>query len=128
MAQFSQFFSVDSAKAIKARAYGYLNAINYMAPASSGGVGNLCVHASPACILLCLGWQSGQAGMVPKGQEDTALNSVRRSRIAKAQLFMRDRQAFLAELVAGIERAERKAKREGLKLCVRLNGATDIGW
>ena len=43
-------------------------------------------------------------------------------------MFMRDRKAFLAEMVAGIERAQRKASREGLALCVRLNGATDIGW
>ena len=28
---FQRFFSLDSAKAIKAREYGYLNAINYMA-------------------------------------------------------------------------------------------------
>ena len=37
----THFFSLDSPKAIKAQAYGYLNAINYMAPASTAGVGNL---------------------------------------------------------------------------------------
>lgn len=128
MIRFTQFFSLDSAKAIKARSYGYLNVINYMAPARTAGVGNLCPHASPGCLALCLGWHSGQAGVVPKGQEDTALNSVRRSRQDKARLFMQDRGTFLAEMEAGILRAERKAAREGLKLCVRLNGATDIAW
>jgi hypothetical protein len=125
--QFTQFFSLDSPKAIKARAYGYMNAINYMAPASLAGVGNLCPHASPGCLALCLGWHSGQAGMV-KGGRTNALNAVRRSRQDKARMFMRDRATFFAELIAGIERAQRKAKREGLALCVRLNGATDIGW
>ena len=43
-------------------------------------------------------------------------------------MFMRDRATFFGELIAGIERAKRKAEREGLKLCVRLNGATDIAW
>ena len=45
--------------------YGYLNAINYMALASTAGVGNLC----PPCLTwllgpLCAGWYSGQAGML----------------------------------------------------------------
>ena len=35
---------------------------------------------------------------------------------------------LMRELHAGIGRAARKAKREGLRLCVRLNGATDLNW
>jgi hypothetical protein len=126
--QFRRFFSVDSAKAIKAQSFGYLNAINYMAPASTGGVGNLCPHASPGCLALCLGWYSGQAGIVPAGQEGVGNNAARKSRVAKAQLFMRDRKAFMAEMVAAIIREEKAAARLGLKLCVRPNGATDINW
>ena len=34
----------------------------------------------------------------------------------------------MRELAVGIGRASRKAAREGLQLCVRLNGATDINW
>ncbi len=126
MAKFNAFFSLDSAKAIKARSFGYLNAINYMAPASTAGVGNLCPHASAGCLALCLGWYSGQAGMT--ADLDYGTNSVRASRQAKARLFMKDRAAFLEEMVQGIDRAARKAKREGLTLCVRLNGATDVSW
>jgi hypothetical protein len=126
--QFARFFSLDSPKAIKARGFGYLNAINYMAPASTGGVGNLCPHASAGCLALCLGWYSGQAAMLPTAELETGSNSVRASRVAKAQLFMRDRKAFMVELIAGIKTAERAAARQGLKLCVRLNGATDINW
>jgi hypothetical protein len=55
-------------------------------------------------------------------------NAARASRAAKARLFMTDRGAFMSEMVAGIEQAKRAAAREGLELCVRLNGATDIGW
>ena len=126
--QFARFFSLDSPKAIKARGFGYVNAINYMSPASTAGVGNLCPHASAGCLALCLGWYSGQAAMLPTAQLETGSNAVRASRVAKAQLFMRDRKAFMAEMVAGIKTAERAAARQGLKLCVRLNGATDIAW
>jgi hypothetical protein len=127
--QFSHFFSLDSSKAIKARAFGYMNAINYMAPASTAGVGNLCPHASAGCLALCLGWYSGQAGIVKKGTgARIGKNAARASRAAKAQLFMSDRKAFLAEMVKGIEQSIRAANRENLNLCVRLNGATDIAW
>jgi hypothetical protein len=128
MTTFQRFFSLDSAKAIKARKYGYLNAINYMAPADTGGRGNLCPHASAGCKALCLGWYSGQAGMVAKANEDTAVNNVRASRKAKVEMFMRDRRAFMAEMVGAIGRAKVTARNKRLKLCVRLNGATDIAW
>jgi len=125
--QFSQFFSLDSAKAIKAREFGYLNAINYMAPAATAGFGNLCGDASAGCLALCLGWFSGQAGMV-KGNRKRGTNSVRKSRVAKVKMFMHDRATFMAEMIAGIDRAIRKAFRLGLQLCCRPNGATDVPW
>src|SRR5262245_63887352 len=79
--QFRRFFSVDSAKGIKAQEFGWLNAINYMAPHKAGGVGNLCSHASPGCIALCLGLLSGQAGMRTR---ETGTNSVLESHNRKA--------------------------------------------
>ena len=118
-------FSVDSAKAIKAQGYGYLNAIHYMAPAGVAGVGDLCPKATDGCRAACLGWYSGQASMVAR---DTDINSVRQSRIDKARRFMRDRAAYMADVVRSIELAERKAQRMGLRLCVRMNGSTDIAW
>jgi hypothetical protein len=126
---FGQFFSLDSPKAIKARSFGYMNAINYMAPASTAGVGNVCADASPVCLALCLGWFSGQAGIVRKGTGRRAGNNkARKSRVAKVKMFMHDRMTFMAEMVAGIIRAARKAVREGLALCVRPNGSADIPW
>jgi hypothetical protein len=123
-----RFFSVDSPKAIKARGYGYVNAINYMAPAATGGFGNLCPHASPGCLALCLGWYSGQAAMLSNAELETGSNNVRRSRQAKAKLFMTERQVFLALMRKAINALIRKAKRMRKLLCVRLNGATDIVW
>lgn len=123
-----RFFSLDSPKAIKASQFGYVNAINYMAPAATAGVGNLCPHASPGCLALCLGWYSGQAAMLSNAELETGSNAVRLSRQRKARMFMHDRAEFMRAMVAGIYAAQRKADRLGMKLCVRLNGATDITW
>jgi hypothetical protein len=120
----NRIFSTDSAKAVKAQEYGYLNAIHYMAPYKQSGV-NLCSHASLGCIALCLGWESGQAGMVAN---DADLNSVRASRIAKAQRFMRDRAAYMLDVVRAIDLEIARAARMGLQMCFRLNGATDIAF
>lgn len=117
--QFSRFFSLDNPKAVKAQKYGYLNAINYMAPHRMAGVGDLCGNASDGCINLCLGAHSGNAALYP---------AVMQSRIRKARYLMSDRKAFLAEAAEGIRRAKVTAKNKGLKLCVRMNGATDLAW
>lgn len=121
----NRIFSVDNPKAVKAKGYGYLNAIHYMAPAGVGGTKNLCPDATPGCKALCLGWESGQAGMVAN---DSVINPVRQSRIDKANRFMRERMAYMADVVEAIEAVLRKAKREGLVPCIRMNGSTDVGW
>ena len=122
--KFPTIFSTDSAKAVKASEYGYLNAIHYMAPAASGGVGNLCPKASAECIALCLGQYSGQAAMVADLENGT--NNVRASRKAKAQLFMNSRAAYLNEIARQIIKVLRKADELGVEACIRLNGSTDI--
>mgnify|MGYP003116813424 FL=1 len=126
MTKFSKFFSTDSAKAIKADKFGYLNAINYMAPHDTAGVGNLCPNASDGCKSLCLGMYSGQAAMVSDLENGT--NAVRESRIAKSQFFMNERQAFMAEMTNHVRAMIRKADRENKDLAVRPNGSTDIAF
>jgi hypothetical protein len=129
MKRMPRMFSVDSAKAIKAQGYGYLNGIHYMAPYRLAGVGNMCPKATPACIALCLGWTSGQAGMVADvSSASTQGNSVRASRVAKTQFFMWDRSGYMAELAKQAEKIVRQAERLGLKPCFRLNGSSDIAW
>jgi len=115
----NRIFSVDSAKALKAQDYGWLNAIQYLAPYTLGGAGNLCAHASPVCIQLCLGWFSGNAELY---------NTVRESRIAKTRRFMHDRKAYLRDVARSIELLEARAIREKMRLCVRLNGSSDVPW
>ena len=122
--KFKRFFSTDSTKAVKADKYGYLNGINYMAPHTSAGVGNLCASASPGCVDLCLGVYSGQAAMV--ADLETGTNGVRESRKRKSQYFASDVQAFLEEACAHIRRLIKTARKMGKTLCLRMNGATDI--
>lgn len=117
--RFKRFLSADNPKAAKASGFGYYNAINYMAPHTSGGVGNLCSHASTGCIQLCLGEHSGQAAMS---------EMVRDSRKRKAEYFMRERAAFMSEFIFHIAKAYATATDAGLKLCVRPNGSTDIAF
>ena len=126
MPKFSKFFSTDSPKAIKADKYGWLNAINYMAPHDTAGVGNLCPNASEGCKALCLGMYSGQAAMVSDLENGT--NVVRESRIAKSQYFMNERHAFMGEMAHHIKAMIRKADRENKKLAVRPNGSSDIAF
>ena len=124
--QFDRLLSVDSAKAEKATKYGYLNGIHYMAPYSTAGVGNLCPSATDGCKALCLGKYSGQASMVADLEHGT--NSTRDSRIAKARMFMRERETYLGHLERQIVKLVAKAAKAGLKPCVRLNGSTDIAF
>lgn len=123
---FDRVMSMDSAKAIKAEGYGYLNAIHYMAPFTSGGVGDMCGNASPQCVELCLGWYSGQAAMV--ADLEAGIGGVRASRIAKARMFMEDRHAYMNHLARFIVRAKRRSLGVGKELCARLNGSTDLNW
>ena len=126
MRKFKRLFSTDSAKAAKASKFGYLNAINYMAPHTTGGVGNLCPDSSAGCRALCLGMYSGQAAMVKDIEND--INHVRDSRIRKAQYFMTDRKAFMSEMTTSVQNLVNQAIREKLLLCVRPNGSTDVGF
>lgn len=113
----NRIFSIDNPKAIKAQAYGWLNAIHYMAPHRLAGVGNLCGDASDGCIEICLGQHSGAAVYYP---------AVIQSRIAKARRFMKNRKAYMRDMYHSIELAYHKALRSELNLCVRPNGSTDI--
>ena len=124
--RFKRFFSTDSAKAIKADKFGYLNGINYMAPHDTGGAGNLCPHSTAGCRALCLGMYSGQAAMVT--DLETGTNATRESRMRKAQYFMNDRKAFLAEMTWHIQNLAKQAKRKGKTLAIRPNGSTDINF
>jgi hypothetical protein len=116
-----RIFCIDATKALKAQNYGWLNAIHYLAPTDLAGVGNVCPHASAGCAALCLGWFAGHAAI-------GRTNIVRKARIERTRAFMHDRAAYLLLMVQRIDLLKARARRERMKLCVRLNGASDIGW
>jgi len=104
-----------NAKTIKGEKYGIKTAILYLMPADQSGV-QLCPMAKTAgCEKACL-FTAGRG----------AMNSVMLSRIRKTLYFNQYRAEFMAQLVSEIEAYRAKAKREGFKLVVRLNGTSDI--
>lgn len=121
--RFSKFLSVESAKAVKAQKYGFLNGINYGAPARVAGIGNMCPGAG-ACADLCLAMYSGQAAMRSEG----GTNAVVESRIAKTHYFMRERAAFMAEFAFHGAKLIRTANESGLFPAIRPNGSWDVAF
>ena len=126
--RFTRFFSTDSAKAVRADKFGYLNGINYMAPDDTGSTAEqyfkLCSDSTAGCRALCIGWFTGHAAMVKDLEHGT--NAVRDSRVRKAQYFMNERPAFMAEMNWHIHDLARKARRKNKKLAIRPNGSTDV--
>jgi hypothetical protein len=100
---FGRMASVDNPKASKATKYGFLNAILYMAPASSAdGTFNLCANAG-SCVALCLGRESGQAAIRKAGQERTPYMDGRGKWIwltPKGNKARRDESGFVVRLAA----------------------------
>ena len=106
-----------NAKTVKGRGKGYATAILYLAPSNQSGVMNTCPNASKGCREACL-FSAGR-GKMP---------SVIDARVNKTKLLFEDQAFFMECLAKDIEKYERKAKREGLELVVRLNGTSDIAW
>jgi hypothetical protein len=112
-----KLLSVDTnAKTKKGQSKGYLTGILYLAPANLSGR-QVCPHRSAGCELACL----YSAGM-------GALSNVQAARVAKTLAFFKDRAGFVADIEKDIIALVKKAKKAGMKPCVRLNGTSDIPW
>lgn len=105
------------AKTIKGKKIGFLTGILYLAPADTSGI-NTCTNASEGCKKACL-FTAGRAGIFPK---------VNQARIRKTRELFANRAEFIAQLRKDIESVVRKAKREHLRPCVRINGTSDLPW
>jgi hypothetical protein len=107
------------AKTVKGEKKGFLTAILYLAPAdesvSSGGF-NTCPKASEGCKAGCL-FTAGRSAIFPK---------INLARIRKTVELKNNRAEFLAQLARDIRGLIRKAKRENLIPCVRVNGTSDL--
>ena len=107
----------QDAKTSKGEKRGYLSGVNYMAQGDTSGY-EVCAGRTDACFSECLGGK-GRAEFTP---------SIPASRIAKTRWFFEGRTAFMSMLVRDINALIRKADRQGMTPCVRLNGTSSINW
>ena len=108
---------IQNAKTVKGQKKGYLTGILYLASSDESGY-QVCPMAKKAgCEGPCLDF----AG---RGK----FERTRKSRIRKTRLYFEHREVFLALLRKDIKALIRKAERENLIPCVRLNGTSDLVW
>jgi hypothetical protein len=107
----------SDSKTVKGEKFGYLTGILYLAPSDVSGLINTCPHASKGCRLACL-YSAGRG----------AFSNVQKARIEKTRKFVKEREAFMNQLIYDIGKLKRKASKEGKIPCVRLNGTSDIPW
>jgi hypothetical protein len=88
-----------------------------LAPFTLGGYGNVCTSASEGCSEACL-FSAGRG----------AMPNVKDARIARTKKFFTDKTGFMTQLFNEIVKAEKSAKRKGLKLALRLNVLSDLPW
>ena len=113
-----KLLGVDTnAKTIKGQKKGYLTAITYLAPSNASGVTNTCPSASKGCRKACL-FTSGRGRM----------SNVMQARINKTKFFVDDENAFMLQLKKEIISLIKRASKNNMIPCVRLNGTSDIAW
>ena len=103
-------------KMAKGEKYGYKTAILHLAPFTLSGK-NVCPKASPECAAACLN-TSGRGQM----------GSVQKARLNKTNYFWTNRSGFLWDLSREIEQLKKRARNQGFKFAVRLNGTSDLAW
>ena len=114
----TKLLAVNSdAKTVKGLGKGNITGIFYGAHGDLSGY-EACAERTPACNDICLG-QKGRAESYP---------AIMISRINKTIMFFEHRDAWLGMLFRDIDALVRKAQRENLTPCVRLNGSTGINF
>ena len=112
-----KLLTMTNHKTVKGEAIGYLTAILYLMPHTSGGGKTLCPHSTPACREMCL------AGAGLSGLPRQLAAKQRRT-----DLWLQAPSIFIRTLLEDFDRLKRIAAQEGLKPAVRLNGTSDIVW
>lgn len=105
----------------KTRKHGveYLTGGLSMSPKTSGNTGvDMCTDSSPACVAGCL----NETGLA------TIFDSIQIARKAKTAFFVANPIDAKSMIIRDIYRLNKKAKKEGKLLAVRLNMFTDVVW
>ena len=111
-----KLLTTSNTKIKKGEKLGYMTFGIHLAPAKLSGF-NVCPSASKGCAESCL----NLAGM-------GVYSTVQAARIAKTLFFFRDRENFMAQLVKEISAAIKKAEKNGMIPCFRLNLTSDLAW
>lgn len=111
-----QLLNAGNAKTRKGEKLGFITFGIHLAPANLSGF-NVCKDQSVGCAIACL----NTAG---RG----AMSSVQKARIAKTRLFFKSKTIFLVMLWEEVARAIRKAKKQDMQPCFRLNLTSDLPW
>lgn len=96
---------------------GVSTAVLHLAPGNMSGH-EVCPKRSPGCTAACLHFAGSPQYMSGKT----------RARIAKTQLFFRDRDLFMNILALELRAHIKSAKKKGLEAAARLNATSDICW
>jgi hypothetical protein len=89
-----------------------------LAPHTVAGGPTVCKYSTAECRSVCLGTETGL----------NVLATAVAAKIARTKLWQGHPERFKAQLMTEIGAALRKAKRQGLRLGVRLNVYSDIRW
>lgn len=106
----------NNAKTVKGEKLGWITYILYMAPHEQNDVGaNTCPMASKGCAAACL-YTSGRGSM----------SNVIKGRRNKANYLDLAKEKFLNQLDKEITKIKAKHLKKGEKVCIRLNGTSDV--
>lgn len=110
-----KLLTIQNAKTQKGEAKGYLTGILYLKPAKSSGITDVCPKSTKGCRDSCL----NTAG---RGR----FSSVQNARQQKTEAYKETRHDFIEQLVSEARALAKKAKKMGLKPCIRINGTSDM--
>lgn len=136
MANGYQILTASSAKIDKSVKFGYLTGVLYMIPSdlsmildARGRRVNLCPAASAGCKASCL-VTAGRASMCKETDKVTGLpvNTIIKARQRRTEMYVRQRDAFCAAVLADLGKLIRYAGRKGLTAAFRFNGTSDVPW
>lgn len=102
---------------MKSTKMGFLTGGLTLAPHTHSGY-NVCKSATSGCINACNLWFAGRTVMQP----------IRNAMINRTKMFFENRRVFERLLIKDIESLERKAKKSGQRVAIRLNTASDLPW
>ena len=111
-----KLLSTTNTKIKKGEKFGWTTFGLSLAPANLSGK-QLCPHRSKGCEFSCL----NTAGM-------GVFSNVQEARIAKSKYLIEEKNSFISQLKKELIAAEKKAKKLGMKIAVRLNVLSDLPW